>query len=108
MDTKKSVKRKKPSNKDLQDSNKGKKQLLKSLRRYARSAGYKLQPDKKLLDTLITGELNNIKKHGDRYCPCRRVSGNKEKDKNIICPCIFHKDEIKKQGFCHCRLFLKK
>ena len=84
------------------------KMLLKSFRRHARACGFKLQPDKKILDSLIKGELEKLKKHGDLYCPCRRVTGNKEEDKKIICPCIFHKDEVKNDGMCKCRLYLKK
>jgi len=86
----------------------GEKQLLKSVRRYARAAGFRLQPNKKLLDILITGELDRLKKYGALYCPCRKVTGNTEEDKKIICPCIFHKEEIKQDGHCKCMLFLRK
>jgi len=85
----------------------GEKQLLKSFRRHARAAGFKLQPDEKILNSIIKGELERLKKYGALYCPCRRVTGNPEEDKKIICPCIFHKLEIKQDGFCKCRLFLK-
>ena len=86
----------------------GEKQLLKSFRRYARAAGFKLQPDKKILDKLIKGQLDRLKKYGALYCPCRRVTTNPEEDKKTICPCIFHKLEIEKDGFCKCRLYLRK
>ena len=26
--------------------------------------------------------------------------------KKIICPCVYHKDEIREQGHCHCLLFV--
>nr|WP_269850493.1 ferredoxin-thioredoxin reductase catalytic domain-containing protein [Methanosarcina horonobensis] len=29
------------------------------------------------------------------------------KIKKIVCPCIYHKDEIEKDGNCHCELFFK-
>ena len=35
-------------------------------------------------------------------------SGDKEKDRAIICPCIYHKDEIAKDGHCHCQLYYRK
>ena len=35
-------------------------------------------------------------------------SGDKEKDKAIICPCIYHEDEIAKDGHCHCQLYYRK
>jgi ferredoxin-thioredoxin reductase catalytic subunit len=84
------------------------KQMLKSLRRYERASGYKIQPNKKLLAVVLKGLLNNIKKHGYRYCPCRKPTGDPIKDKKIICPCVFHKDEIKQDGYCKCMLYYRK
>ncbi|MCK4522175.1 MAG: ferredoxin:thioredoxin reductase [Nanoarchaeota archaeon] len=86
----------------------GKQELLNYCKNYAEKNGFQLNPDKKIVETLINGLLKNEKKYGKRYCPCRRVTGNKEKDKKIICPCIYHKDEIKKSGHCLCLLFAKK
>lgn len=85
-----------------------KEQLRKKSEEYAKSKGFKLNPDKKMLNFVLTGLLKNKEKKGDIYCPCRVVTGNKEKDKDIVCPCIFHKQEIKEQGFCKCRLFFRK
>ena len=67
-----------------------------------------LNPDKKILDTVIRGLLRNEQKFGKRYCPCRLRSGDVEKDRAIICPCIYHKDEIAKDGHCHCQLDYRK
>ncbi|MGR3220281.1 MAG: ferredoxin-thioredoxin reductase catalytic domain-containing protein [Candidatus Anammoxibacter sp.] len=46
------------------------------------------------------------KKYGFDYCPCRIVTGDKEKDDKIICPCVYHEEEIKRDGKCHCDLFV--
>ena len=83
------------------------KELLEISEKYAASKGYKLNPNQKLVDVIIKGLLRNEGKYGFRYCPCRKVSGDKEKDKLIICPCVYHEDEIKKDGHCHCMLFVK-
>jgi thioredoxin len=74
---------------------------------YAKSNGFRLNPDKKAVERVITGLLANEKKYGKKYCPCRRVSGNPEEDSKKICPCAFHKDEIEKDGHCFCNLFVK-
>ena len=87
---------------------KAEKQMLKSVRRYARSAGFMKQPNKKILSVLIKGLLNNIKKYGYKYCPCRKPTGDVKADKKIICPCIYHKDEIKQDGYCKCMLYYRK
>jgi len=83
-------------------------QLLDVCVRYADRAGFRLNPDKEIVDTVIKGLLENEKKHGFRYCPCRMVTGDKQKDLAIICPCKYHKDEIREQGYCHCMLYFSK
>ena len=74
---------------------------------YAKSNGFKLNPDEKTVERVINGLFENEKKHGKKYCPCRRVSGNKEEDEKKICPCAFHREEIEKDGHCFCNLFVK-
>jgi thioredoxin len=74
---------------------------------YAITQGFHLNPDKKTTDRVINGLLENEKKHGKKYCPCRRVTGDAEKDAKIICPCVYHKDEVAKDGHCICNLFVK-
>jgi len=83
-------------------------QILKDSAEYARKAGFKLNPEKKHVAMIIKGLANNEKEFGARYCPCRARTGNLKEDKKIVCPCIYHKDEIKKQGFCLCKLFFRK
>jgi len=75
---------------------------------YAKSNGFRLNPNRKAVEGIIAGLLANEKKYGKKYCPCRRVSGNKEEDAKKICPCAFHKEEIEKDGHCFCNLFVKK
>jgi ferredoxin-thioredoxin reductase catalytic chain len=72
---------------------------------YAKKHGYKLNPEKKRLEGVIKGLAKNKQRFGERYCPCRIRSGDAEKDKNIVCPCIYHEKEIKDDGACHCNLF---
>jgi len=83
------------------------KEILKPYGEHAKKMGIRINPSKKIVEAIITGLLNNEKKHGERYCPCRRVTGNKEEDKKIICPCVYHMGEIELQGKCHCQLFVK-
>lgn len=80
-------------------------QIRKWAEQYASDSGYIINPDEKTVNTVIRGLARNKVKNGEPYCPCRIRSGDPEKDKQIICPCIFHKDEISKDGICHCRLF---
>jgi thioredoxin len=74
---------------------------------YAKANGFRLNPDKKSVDRVLSGLLQNEKKYGKKYCPCRRVTGDDQEDAKKICPCAFHKDEIAKDGHCFCNLFVK-
>jgi len=82
-------------------------ELLKEMEDYAKKHAIKLNPDKKIVETIINGLLANERKYGWRYCPCRRVTGNFQEDWLKICPCQWHWDEIEKDGHCHCGLFIK-
>lgn len=84
-----------------------KERLHKGSEKYARKAGYTLNPDSGIVETIITGLAKNRSKHGRAYCPCMFVTGNPDEDKKIICPCRIHKEDIEKHGKCHCGLFVK-
>jgi len=84
------------------------KEILEYSRKYAQSQGFILNKDKKQLSYVIKGLKHNEDKHGFRFCPCRVVTGNFEEDRIIICPCIYHKQEIKDFGHCLCHLFFDK
>lgn len=79
--------------------------ILAWAREYAAQRGWRVNPNDKQLGAVIKGLARNTARFGERYCPCRMRTGDTEKDREIICPCIFHEDEITNDGYCHCRLF---
>jgi ferredoxin-thioredoxin reductase catalytic chain len=81
--------------------------LKEELEDYAPKVGIKVNPDAKRVDEVVQGLLKKHEKNGENYCPCRIVSGDKKKDEEIICPCVFHRGEIGVQGHCLCQLFVK-
>lgn len=83
-------------------------EVIKGYEKYAEENGLGLNPNREVLKRLAKGLLANEKKYGERYCPCRRVSGDKEEDKPKICPCKWHKEEVEKDGHCFCGMFFKK
>ena len=83
-------------------------QLEGTMKKYAEKQGFRLQPDRELLTEILKGLLENEKRYGLRYCPCRILTGDRIQDAKIICPCAYHKEEIRKDGHCHCGLFLAK
>jgi len=80
--------------------------LRAEMEEHARKNGFRLNPNKAIVDNNLKMLLEREKELGARYCPCRRPTGDKEEDKKIICPCVYHKDEIREQGHCHCLLFV--
>lgn len=84
------------------------KEIIKWYEDYAKKNGFRLNPDRATVERLVKGLLANEKKYGARYCPCRRVTGNIEEDRPKICPCRWHREEIKRDGHCHCWLFFRK
>jgi len=70
--------------------------------------GWKLCPDEELLEMLKEGLMKNYNRYGYFSCPCRDASGNKEKDKDIICPCNYCVPDQKEYGHCYCGLYLTK
>lgn len=82
-------------------------EIIKEYKDYAQKNGFKLNPDKKVVERLVMGLMENEKKYSARYCPCRRITGNPEEDRKKICPCQFMRKEIEEVGHCLCNLFFK-
>jgi len=95
------------SDKSEKDLQKEKTDFINKSKEYAEKSGFNLNPDKKTVERVTNGIFENEKKYGKKYCPCRRVTGDAKNDEKNICPCIYHKDEIAKDGRCFCGLFTK-
>ena len=83
-------------------------ELRKWAEEYARKKGWILNPDTKQLELILRGLVRNKRKFGEPYCLCRIRSGDREKDRASICPCIYSHDAVMKEGHCHCHFFFKK
>jgi ferredoxin-thioredoxin reductase catalytic subunit len=56
---------------------------------------------------VLEGLKQRKSRYGDHYCPCRVVHQNADNSK-IVCPCVYAKEEVERDGHCHCNLFFKK
>lgn len=83
-----------------------KSRLRARLERYLEGKAFGFNPDPAAVDGILGAMIKRREKFGEYYCPCRVVSGDGKKDESIVCPCVYHLDEIEKQGACHCRLFV--
>jgi ferredoxin-thioredoxin reductase catalytic subunit len=39
-------------------------------------------------------------------CPCRLLSEDRERDKDIFCPCDYREPDVKEYGSCYCNLYV--
>ena len=68
--------------------------------------GWVVNPDKEFVDDIIDGLKANYNRYGYYLCPCRDGDGDREADKDIICPCEYNVPDQKEYGHCFCGLFL--
>ena len=82
--------------------------LYEQLKSVQEPKGYFFNKDRKKVYELLEGLMINKKRYGYMACPCRLASGNKEKDKDIFCPCVYRKPDIDQYGSCYCSLYVSK
>ncbi len=80
--------------------------LYDKLRSTQETKGYFFNNDKEWTFNLLRGMLTNKDRYGYMACPCRLASGNREKDKDIICPCVYRKPDVEEFGACYCQLYV--
>lgn len=86
-----------------------KEEFLRVSEDFAKNNNLIINPDQKIVDFIVKGILRNFEKYGLKYCPCRVVSKDFEKNLEIICPCNFKTtNRWQEQGLCGCGLFMKR
>jgi len=76
------------------------------LHREAEASGYHLNPDVEFTKELINGLLVNEQRYGYWNCPCRRATGVKAEDMDIICPCDYRDADVAGLNACYCSLYV--
>ena len=69
-------------------------------------SGYHLNPDVEFTKGLVKGLLTNEKRYGYWNCPCRRATGVKMDDLDVICPCDYRDPDLNDYGTCYCGLYV--
>lgn len=80
--------------------------LYEILRKAQEAKGYYFSEDKERTFELLEGLLENKERYGYMVCPCRLASGEREWDKDIICPCIYREPDVEEYGSCYCNLYV--
>jgi ferredoxin-thioredoxin reductase catalytic chain len=84
------------------------KQLYETLKNIQEKKGYYFNEDNSRVMELLSGLLTNKDRYGYMVCPCRLAAGDREADKDIICPCVYREPDVKEFGSCYCSLYVSK
>ncbi len=83
-------------------------QLYEVLKKSQEAKGYYFNKDKDLVFELLDGLISNKDRYGYMSCPCRLACGDRELDKDIICPCEYRKPDVDEFNACFCGLYVSK
>jgi ferredoxin-thioredoxin reductase catalytic subunit len=82
--------------------------LYETLKKVQEPKGYFFNKDMDRTRELLEGLLKNKERYGYMACPCRLASGDREWDKDIICPCVYRAPDVEEYGSCYCNLYVSK
>jgi ferredoxin-thioredoxin reductase catalytic subunit len=83
-------------------------ELYEKLRKIQEPKGYYFNKDTAFVMELLNGLLENKERYGYMACPCRLASGDREADKDIICPCVYREPDVREYGACYCALYVSR
>jgi ferredoxin-thioredoxin reductase catalytic chain len=81
-------------------------QLYQALKKSQEAKDIYFNKDKDLVFELLESLLLNKERYGYMACPCRLACGDKEKDKDIVCPCDYRQPDLEEFGACFCGLYI--
>jgi len=82
--------------------------LYEQLKKIQEARGYYFNKDRTLTMELLEALIANKERYGYMACPCRLASGDRENDKDIICPCVYRAPDVAEFGSCYCSLYVSK
>ena len=83
-------------------------QLYDMMKKFQEAKGYYFNTDHKRVMELLAALLLNKQRYGYMGCPCRLLSGNRDQDRDIICPCVYSVPDIAEYGSCYCNLYVSR
>ena len=81
-------------------------QLYELLKKAQEPKGYFFNRDRDWVMNILQDLLINKERYGYTSCPCRLASGDREKDRDIMCPCVYRAEDVKEFGSCYCNLYV--
>ncbi len=83
-------------------------ELYEMLKIVQEPKGFFFNKDKDRVLEILQDLLKNKERYGYMSCPCRLASGDREKDRDIFCPCAYRADDVKDYGSCYCNLYVSR
>jgi ferredoxin-thioredoxin reductase catalytic subunit len=83
-------------------------ELYDMLKKIQEPQGYFFNKDKDWVLGILNDILTNKERYGYMSCPCRLAAGDREKDRDIICPCYYRQEDVKEYGSCYCNLYVSR
>jgi ferredoxin-thioredoxin reductase catalytic chain len=80
--------------------------LYEMLKKVQEPKGYYFNLDRERVFDLLEALLVNKDRYGYMCCPCRLSSGDRKKDQDILCPCVYREPDVKEYGSCYCNLYV--
>ncbi len=80
--------------------------LYEMLKKVQEPRGFYFNKDKEYVFELLEGLIKNKERYGYMNCPCRLSSGDREWDKDIMCPCVYREPDVQEYGSCYCALYV--
>jgi ferredoxin-thioredoxin reductase catalytic subunit len=81
-------------------------ELYEMLKKTQEPKGFFFNKNKDWVLAILQDLLINKERYGYMSCPCRLATGDREKDRDIFCPCVYRTDDVKEYGSCYCNLYV--
>ena len=82
--------------------------LYDQLNKVQEPKGYYFSDDTQRVRELLEALIVNQERYGYMVCPCRLAAGDREADRDIICPCVYRAPDVEEFGSCYCNLYVSK
>lgn len=83
-------------------------ELYEKLKKVQEPKGYYFSDNHERVMELLDALLVNKDRYGYMVCPCRLASGDRDNDRDIICPCDYREPDVAEFGSCYCNLYVSK
>lgn len=83
-------------------------QLYEQLKKTQEPKGYYFNSDKPRVLDLLRALQDNMQRYGYMCCPCRLSANDRDRDRDITCPCVYREPDVAEYGSCYCGLYVSK